>query len=56
MKLIVAGYAKTKVALSKYDYDSTTAIFDDDCNDNGIRLKNFFRDNKLGIASSLNIH
>ena len=39
-KLIVAGdfNAKTKVALSKCDYDSTTTMFDDDCNDNGIRL------------------
>ena len=53
-KLIVAGdfNAKTKVALSKCDYDSTTTMFDDDCNDNGIRLKNFCRANKLGIAST----
>ena len=42
-KLIVVGdfNAKTMVALTKCNYDSTTLLLDGDCNDNGSRLKNF---------------
>ena len=44
--------AKTMVALTKCNYDSTTLLLDGDCNDNGSRLKNFCRSNRLCIAST----
>ena len=53
-KLIIAGEfnAKTSLAFQSGCYDGTTVIPDEDCNDNGTRLKNFCRINKLCIAST----
>ena len=53
-KLIVAGdfNAKTNAALSKCNYYGASIILNDDCNENGGRLKHFCRAKNLGIASS----
>ena len=53
-KLIVAGdfNAKTSLALLKCCYDGTNTVFDNDCNDNGTRLKAFCISNRLCIAST----
>jgi len=57
-KLIVAGdfNASTSLAFQKCHYNGTNVIHDDDCNDNGTRLKSFCRYNKLCIASTFFEH
>ena len=54
-KLIVAGdfNAKTSLALKKCCYDGTSTILDNDCNDNGTRLKGFLYEQKT--LHSINI-
>ena len=44
--------AKTSIAYWKSQFDGTQLVYDDDCNDNGYRMKNFCRTNMLGIAST----
>ena len=44
--------AKTALAYRKCNFDGTQLAQDDECNDNGYRLKNFCRDFKLGIAAT----
>lgn len=53
-KLIVVGdfNATTSIALKKCHYNGRMVVQDDDCNDNGSRLKSFCRDKNLCIASS----
>ena len=53
-KLVIAGdlNAKTSLALKKCCYDGSNIIFDEECNDNGERLKTFCMRNKLCISSS----
>lgn len=53
-KLIVAGdfNAKTSLAYKKSCYDGKNIIPDDDCNDNGTRLKAFCTNHQLCIAST----
>ena len=53
-KLLVLGdfNAKTSVACRKCDFDGIKVVVDDNCNDNGYRLKNYCRNYKLGIGSS----
>ena len=53
-KIIVMGdfNAKTALAYRKFNFDGTQLAQDDECNDNGYRLKNFCRDFKLGIAAT----
>ena len=53
-KLIVAGdfNAHTSLAFKQCYYNGRMIIEDDDCNDNGLRLKSFCRDKNLCIASS----
>ena len=53
-KLLVLGdfNAKTSVACRKCDFDGVRVVDDDNCNDNGYRLKNYCRNYKLGIGSS----
>ena len=53
-KLIIVGdfNAKTALALKKCCYDGSNVTLDDDCNDNGTRLKAFCMRNSLCIAST----
>ena len=53
-KIMILGdfNAKTSIACWKSQFDGTQLVYDNDCNDNGSRMKNFCRTNKLGIAST----
>lgn len=53
-KLIIAGdfNAKTSIAFEKCCFDGTNAIYDNDCNNNGERLKKLCISQKLCIAST----
>ena len=57
-KLIVLGdfNATTSTARRKCCYDGNTVIQDEDCSDNGERLKSFCRSEKLCISSSFFKH
>lgn len=57
-KIIVLGdfNAKTSVAYRNCNFDGVQLIEDDDCNDNGYRMKNFCRDLKFGIATTFFDH
>ena len=48
--------AKTSVAYKHCCFDGTQFTEDDDCNDNGQRMKNYCRDFRLGIASTFFDH
>ena len=53
-KLIIAGdfNAKTSIALRQCFYDGRNYLLDDECNDNGSRLKAFCSKNRLCMAST----
>lgn len=53
-KIIIMGdfNAKTSIAYRKCNFDGVELVQDENCNDNGYRMKNFCRNFKLGIAST----
>ena len=57
-KMIILGdfNAKTSTAYWKSEFDGVQLVHDDDCNDNGYRMKNFCRSHTLGIASTFFDH
>ena len=53
-KVIVTGDFNAETGLAKYKscYDGESLIQDNECNDNGCRLKSFYKSQKLCISSS----